>query len=397
LSLIMNLSSLCCALSAGLLASSMSKTWVRSQLIAFMLACGFGYIFLMAVGFNTAWHFGFGMRMPYQTATWFDQILQIGLFGATDIYGWWGRTSARLSPGAQAAWILAQSRIVVFSIIFLLLSIEVAAQNLRRFWREEPPSARQEWLEQKLFTPILMVSFLRGWMRRKLERNPIGWLEQRTWSGRIVMWGWFAVMISIYSAVITKDDIQRTLDTVGEFMGCLLLGVMAVTAAGSFRRERETGVMELLLVSPVSVGEIIGGRLRGLWGQFLPAFVVLLGIWIYLEGIFPGPPPDLGTIIFFCSTFFSLPVIGLYYSLRSPSFIGAFLLTLFMGGAVPFGLQLLLGGGIEAVMSMDFVRLGGAAQPVTVSFLQLAIAVWIWWRLYRDLERRNFPLTRAAT
>ena len=47
---------------------------------------------------------------------------------------------------------------------------------------------------------MLWLTFFRRWMRRKLERNPIGWLEQRTWSGRLVTWGWFAVLISIYSA-----------------------------------------------------------------------------------------------------------------------------------------------------------------------------------------------------
>jgi len=45
----------------------------------------------------------------------------------------------------------------------------------------------------------------------------------------------------------------------------LVAGSMAASAAGSFRRERESGMLELLLVSPVGEQRIISGRLRGLW------------------------------------------------------------------------------------------------------------------------------------
>ena len=127
-----------------------------------------------------------------------------------------------------------------------------------------------------------------------------------------------------------------------KFMAWLLLGVMAVSAAGSFQRERETGVLELLLVSPLSVGQIIGGRLRGLWGQFFPALIFLLGVWTYLAGLFPDPERDSGMIPFYCSSFLTLPVIGLYCSLRRRNFISAFLFTVFLGLVVPFGLKAVL-------------------------------------------------------
>ena len=45
--------------------------------------------------------------------------------------------------------------------------------------------------------------------------------------------------------------------------------------------ERESGVLELLLVSPLGEKQIIAGRLSGLWGQFAPAAVLLLAIWAY--------------------------------------------------------------------------------------------------------------------
>ena len=76
-------------------------------------------------------------------------------------------------------------------------------------------------------------------------------------------------------------------DSIQSFMGWLLAISMAASAAGSFRRERETGVLELLLVSPLTTRQIISGRLFGLWGQFLPSIVTLLGIWAYFARIAP--------------------------------------------------------------------------------------------------------------
>jgi len=57
---------------------------------------------------------------------------------------------------------------------------------------------------------------------------------------------------------------------------------MAGSAAGSFRRERDTGVLELLLVAPLRESQLIGGRLRALWGRFLPSIILLCGVWIYV-------------------------------------------------------------------------------------------------------------------
>jgi len=80
----------------------------------------------------------------------------------------------------------------------LVLAVVVAGHKTRRSWQDETASARRLWWRRKLCTPVFWLGFFRRWMRRKLERNPIGWLEQRTWSGRLVTWGWFAVLIAIY-------------------------------------------------------------------------------------------------------------------------------------------------------------------------------------------------------
>ena len=225
-------------------------------------------------------------------------------------------------------------------------------------------------------------------------------------------------MISVYSAALNNSDVSNSLDVLQKFMAWLLLGIMAVTAAGSFQRERETGVLELLLVSPMSVGQIIGGRLRGLWGQFLPAFVVLLGIWAYLSTVFPARQASTGLMELFCGAFLALPVIGLYYSLRCSNFISAFLSTIFVGLAVPFGLPIIISTGIQFLLGINgfylrdlaapqndnslsallfyaLLRLG--LSPFFITLVQLAIAARMGRRLYRDMESRNFAFSRALT
>ena len=235
----------------------------------------------------------------------------------------------------------------------------------------------------------------------KLERNPIGWLEQRTWSGRLVTWGWFAVMISIYSAAFSNTDVSHSLDNIQRFMGWLLLGVIAVTAAGSFRRERETGVMELLLVSPMSVRQIIGGRLRGLWGQFLPAFPVCS--WesgATSQGFFPGQQAASGLkLSSFVARF--LPCWSSDFTIHCGgwNFISAFVSTIVVGAGIPFGIQILLGAGFRLLAGMNGYYFGNAVDigrddslgilllyallrlifsPLFVTIVQLGIAARIW-------------------
>ena len=113
-----------------------------------------------------------------------------------------------------------------------------------------------------LTRPRFGLAFFHRWMRRKLERNPIGWLEQRRWSGRVVTWSWFAIAVVVLSTAVSESYLVSDFSGFCSTLGWLLVGTMAYTAAASFRRERETGVLELLLVSPLSSAQIARQRKR---------------------------------------------------------------------------------------------------------------------------------------
>jgi ABC-type transport system involved in multi-copper enzyme maturation permease subunit len=402
LSASINFSAICWALSAGMLASSWSKTWLRALLGAMFLS----FIFLIVLGFlfggsclgmasgssSSVWTWGRQFQRGWRMDS--EPILIIGLSLITNAAGDW---SDYLPLTAPRQLIAIMAAITLLSLLVLSLAVLICGARTRRIWQEEPPSARQLWLQKTFCTPVFWLSFFKRWMRRKLERNPVGWLEQRTWSGRLVTWGWFAVVISLYSAVLTDRHFFSGGNFIQSIMAWLLAGSMAMSAAGSFRRERESGVLELLLVSPLAEGDIIKGRLRGLWAQFLPAFGTLLGLWAYFLTLDFRERRDAPIIWFYGVTFVTLPIIGLYFSLRCRSFISAFSWTFMVGGLLPVTLPAVLA--FVAYLSRNLA--GAWFLPHTIgpsiwaSLFQIVFAIFCWNWLHQRLRKRAFPLDRA--
>ena len=204
---------------------------------------------------------------------------------------------------------------------------------------------------------------------------------------------------------------------------------MALTAAASFRRERETGVLELLLVAPMSANKIISGKLRGLWAQFLPAIVLLIAVQLYLGSLFSygmfARQTHIGAVLLQASSFISVPVIGLFFSLRCRSFMGAFLTTIGWSLIIPLATATFLRwlfwdsnapyavafspngttliryrsffGGYPGGLSSGWGMMYELAAISTGSAVlcQLGLASFFWMRLIRNLELRRFSLERT--
>ena len=190
------------AIAAGLLASSRSKSWMRALLLASILAfvCFLGFILL------NDWIL---QEMSNGTLGW------RGLNNST--FGDWAEDSFFMATGMGQTWtylfstgpgrpqpqlFLALGYTTTCSLLGFWIILRRAARNLQRTWQEGPPSAGQVWFNHHLCTPVFWLGFFKGWMRRKLERNPVGWLEQRTWSSRITTWAWLAVTISDRKSVV---------------------------------------------------------------------------------------------------------------------------------------------------------------------------------------------------
>lgn len=388
MSALVNFSAVCWALAAALVASA----GTRSSLRALVGAVVFTICAMLAHAITLGALTSPGIFFSGNMLGFLDERLLYGMspMGMNQI-----RAGGGMIRGGVGTLLIGAVQGALVSMLVWYGAVLFAASHVRRTWREEPPPRWVQDLQKTFCTPVLWQGFFKRWMRWKIERNPVGWLEQRTWAGRLVTWTWFAIVISLYSAIFTDRSFFRNFSGMQMTLAWLMMGSIAASAAGSFRRERESGVLELLLVTPLSSAHIIGGRLRGLWGQFLPAVAALLIIWVYFQSIFRRYD-DLGKILFFGVTFFTLPIVGLYFSLLCRSFITAFLATLAVGLLLPVLLDRLAAflWWTSANTSVPFDPSFGA-RPGAVLF-QAGLAVGLFYATRSRLERRHFPLERTG-
>jgi len=336
------LSSFLLAVSSGLAGSSGHNATHRAMALAYARMAFYGLLFHLFLGIVVENCLGTPVSLSPSLLSQFVEKIGLGFWFAYDYGGLANLLMLRAGTGSSlASFFMLIGLMLVFSSMLSLQLCLVAGRNLRRFLLDPPRSRRREKLEKTFFTPRVALGFYRKWMERKLGRNPIGWLEQRTWQARLISWSWLAVLLSIYSLVLSDPYwLVRSLDSLQSLLGSLLLFSIALTAAGSFRRERETGVLEILLVSPLKARDLVLGRLRGLWGQFLPSFVVFTGVWIYLGAwrfglngparfVEQGNLLDFyGTVLEFVVIYLALPVMGLYWSLRTRWYLSALVLSI---------------------------------------------------------------------
>jgi len=384
-----NFSSLCWALAAGILASSCTKPWLRAMIVGESLAFIFMIVFALVNALIIAAFLNDSItRSSWSELTYYftrDTFMLL-----TNLNDTWDVLLSGSGQGARTGFFSGVIASGFLSLIALWVIVQISARNVRRNWQEKPPSVFQLWWEKKFCQPVIILSIFHRWMKFKLERNPIGWLEVRTWSGRLVIWGWFAVMVSIMTIAFWDGNLYQTkFHGIQSFMAWLLVLSIASSAAGSFQRERETGVLELLLVSPLRVQEIINGRLRGLWGQFLPAILLLLGVWIYWTNTFEEMYEG-GHILIFGTTFATLPVIGLYCSLSSKNFIAALLRTFLWSVVLPmFAVPMLYS------FMARHLWVGQFFIPALTAMVQILFALFFWLRLFHNLNKRKFSFERA--
>ena len=172
---------------------------------------------------------------------------------------------------ATVLWWLARD--LGSALILFVLVIAASAGRLRRSWDQDAAAPEQpKWT--KLFSGSAFWRGMFHWNRGgALDRNPMAWLQEYSWTARLTKWGWFLAMLVAEGFVIMAVPSWQPQVTLA-----LSLGV-AFSAAGCFRRERQSGLLEVLLVTPISARKIIAGRLWGIFSHFSPALLVLVLCW----------------------------------------------------------------------------------------------------------------------
>ncbi len=410
LSVLAQLQLLLWALGAGLLASALTKRWHWGMATAVILGLGAMFAcfalyglasFVALAGAPTGW---FLTGMMTDDGLNSKRLFLMGLVLHLDVGGIRKEALNVLPAGDYYGWLVASIAGAVTAFLWLMLSVSFAAFLIERTSREREQSAFFSKLYQLFCSPIMARNFLKAWLRWKLDRNPVGWLESRSWSGRLLSWSWLAVIITFLGLVVVSIRGEPgALFVIANLLAWPLLGSIAFTAAGSFKRERESGVLELLLVSPLREVTLVWGRVRGLWGQFFPAMFLLCAASLFLETAVDEPVDEThwGTWVFWITSFLCLPVIGLYQSLQRRHVLGAFGTTLLLGLFGPlgsgYGLLWLLGEAQSALKpSSATAPMAGEMMHIVAILAQIGLTAWFAQRLVQRLEERRFALDLPA-
>jgi len=444
---LLDLGVLLLALAAGLLASAWTRDWLKSVAVAELLAALFVFLFMAAhrgtlagaaatamppparagapppfnrsgmmwvtTGYHSG-HDGFLSRtrqlFAFATNLAVDDASYV--FNATTgrmIYRpvtGWSEIWSGLPGSVHATWFRWTGGLVLGCLGVLIFSAIVAGKSIERAWRDLPTTARRQQVNDVFTQPVVGRSLLRRRLKRALERNPIGWLQQYSWHARLTKWGWCSFVV--FMELLFASNWQDAWNAQGWVALLVLLG-LTFSAAGSFRSERESGALELLLVTPLRAGQVIRGRLQGIRMQYLPSMLTLALAWFCLlpprwpRVLFMPENWDGGMAAWLCLlaavtvSFVTLPVIGLYFSLKRMNHLVSWLCACGVGALIPWllfrHLDFIFGTAWQLGVRLDLspTLIHGPLFGLTAALLwQAAAATVAAVLLYANLARRRF-------
>jgi len=282
----------------------------------------------------------------------------------------------------------------VFCSLWFRSLFRASAKQLAETWQDEQAAPPQpEWVQD--FSRSLFWQDVFRWDKsRTLDHNPVAWLQEYSWTARLTKWGGCIFLLVCELVLIIGSGTERTDTLQPALIGLLTLGI-AFGAAGSFRRERQSGLLELMLVTPLSVRQVIAGRLWGIFSHFFPALAVLIVFSIgdrllfpkaYQQGawalLFPNP---LVIVISISLASLALMILGLYLSLWRVNRLLICVLTWLLAFVLPAFATVILG------------QLGRGQQSLVLpAIFQLLLAALSLLLLYRNLHFRNFVKEERA-
>lgn len=346
-----DLSALCVALAAGIYASTRQVEWFRAVAAALLLSFGLSLLYwTCAVPLQ---------RMTYRAAPFVPFV-------------------------TSALWL-------VFGPLILWRFLEASGTWLARNWNREVARAPDPpWVAAFARSPVCRAVF--KWNKSKtLERNPVAWLQERTWTGRLTKWAWLLVILAAIPIGGCLGGWRMDFTSWLNGLTLLLVAGIAFTATSTFRNERSSGALELLLVTPLTARQILRGRLWGMVAHFLPA-TMLLGFFWFVPVWFNSRVAAATWLNcwFSFSTLLTIPLVGFWFALRRMHFLTGWLLTILVGYLGP----LVLVFAIRIVAGPDEM-LAAVAGLILFSGYQLALAIVCFQQVFRALETRSFATDAA--
>ncbi|HOC00003.1 MAG TPA: hypothetical protein PKM43_14835 [Verrucomicrobiota bacterium] len=175
--------------------------------------------------------------------------------------------------------------------------------------------------------------------RRLLDRNPVLWLAGRNQLKIRLLWG--AVGLALFVWLLWRWRMGMASDTwnstflIALFLHAPLKWLMASEASQRWTQERQTGALELLLTTPLSVAEILRGHWLSLGRLFGAPALAILAVEVFTlaasEGL-NGLGSDMGLMtlvgaLVFIWDLYALAWVGLWLGLSSRKANQAFIGT----------------------------------------------------------------------
>ncbi|MBK9140369.1 MAG: ABC transporter permease subunit [Verrucomicrobia bacterium] len=315
-------------------------------------------------------------------------------------------SEAHVFSGVPVGSIAPLARMVVENSVGLALATVAAARLLPgllgRRLRAIPATADRDEaraLRRDFCEPLVGRRWFASRQRRRLDVNPIGWLHARQWSARLSGWGWcLAAVITQVPVFLNLRSVEVILAQQAWLFAALQAGV-AFAAAGSFQWEKRSGVLELILVTPIPAQQLVRGRWAALLRQFLPTLVVmglLLVLTVRLLWHRSVSLSPLAAVFLAAMPLISVPLAGLYCSLRFRSVLAAWLATCGLGLAIGIG-PLLVAAGIGRIVwglsaSLASPLMGWVLVTAIACVSHLAAARVFWRKLVAGLGSRRLVL-----
>lgn len=238
-----------------------------------------------------------------------------------------------------------------FSILFLRFSLGICARQVGRRSEFAGETKRQSAFRRTFLTPLLWRNSFRRSMSRRLDRNPLLWLEYRTAWARAGRWAMFLLVAGFQTQLLINLPNRQAFISLQFILLWILLIFLTFKSSGSFHSEKETGAFELLLVTPLTESKLFSARLLAV-ANYYGVAVVTFAAWSVIGFLWTETSPyfDFNQLSMamkmtsLCASFISAPICGLYFAIRCRGFLPALLSTAGLAILAPLCLWMAFNG-----------------------------------------------------
>lgn len=314
-------------IAAGMIASAVSISVSVAVFRALLLSVAL-YVAFSAIAVNLPAKYlarGFYFEEP--------AIIRLFVIGPFFLFfpGQFMMISSRMFGAANLSSLVAVA-LLALSFLATLFAIIFCARKIQGYVESSIPSPRRVALRKKFLTPVLWKERFRRSMNEKLSRNPFVWLEYREAWARAARFAAVLALVVIENFLVISEPSLDGFLIAQFYMLVALIAAITLKSATSFQYEKQSGAVELILVTPITEETLVSGRLRAVLSYYMPICVALVGfilvavLWLKLPfREFGDPSPftlaNLGLCIL------SVPAAGLFFALRCKSFLQALAFT----------------------------------------------------------------------